>query len=69
YLANHKGRALARDQLLNAVWNYEFVGDTRIVDVHVSHLREKIEPNTKKPVYIKTIRGLGYKLEAPVDHA
>jgi two-component system, OmpR family, alkaline phosphatase synthesis response regulator PhoP len=65
YLANHKGRVLTRDQLLNAVWNYEFVGDTRIVDVHISHLREKIEPNTKKPVYIKTVRGLGYKLEEP----
>ncbi|WP_100405085.1 response regulator transcription factor [Bacillus solitudinis] len=65
YLANNKGRVLTRDQLLNAVWNYEFVGDTRIVDVHISHLREKIEPNTKKPVYIKTIRGLGYKLEEP----
>ncbi|MFC0473281.1 response regulator transcription factor [Halalkalibacter kiskunsagensis] len=65
YLANHKGRVLTRDQLLNAVWNYEFVGDTRIVDVHISHLREKIETNTKKPVYIKTIRGLGYKLEEP----
>ncbi|TMW71695.1 response regulator transcription factor [Alteribacter natronophilus] len=66
YLVNHKGRVLTRDQLLNAVWNYEFVGDTRIVDVHISHLREKIEPNTKKPVYIKTIRGLGYKMEEPV---
>ncbi len=65
YLAKNKGRVLTRDQLLNAVWNYEFVGDTRIVDVHISHLREKIEPNTKKPVYIKTIRGLGYKLEEP----
>jgi two-component system alkaline phosphatase synthesis response regulator PhoP len=65
YLANNKGRVLTRDQLLNAVWNYEFVGDTRIVDVHISHLREKIEANTKKPVYIKTIRGLGYKLEEP----
>ncbi|WP_022793107.1 response regulator transcription factor [Marinococcus halotolerans] len=65
YLINHKGRVLTRDQLLNAVWNYEFVGDTRIVDVHISHLREKIEPNTKKPVYIKTVRGLGYKFEEP----
>ncbi|WP_017726614.1 response regulator transcription factor [Halalkalibacterium ligniniphilum] len=65
FLANNKGRVLTRDQLLNAVWNYEFVGDTRIVDVHISHLREKIESNTKKPVYIKTIRGLGYKLEEP----
>lgn len=66
YLANNKGRVLTRDQLLNAVWNYEFIGDTRIVDVHISHLREKIEPNTKKPIYIKTVRGLGYKLEEPV---
>jgi two-component system alkaline phosphatase synthesis response regulator PhoP len=65
YLAKHKGRVLTRDQLLSAVWNYDFAGDTRIVDVHISHLRDKIESNTKKPVYIKTIRGLGYKLEEP----
>ncbi len=65
YLAKHKGRVLTRDQLLSAVWNYDFAGDTRIVDVHISHLREKIEPDTKKPIYIKTIRGLGYKLEEP----
>lgn len=65
YLAKHKGRVLTRDQLLSSVWNYDFAGDTRIVDVHISHLREKIEQNTKKPAYIKTIRGLGYKLEEP----
>src|SRR5699024_10212145 len=65
YFSTHKGKVLSRDQLLSAVWNYDFVGDTRIVDVHVSHLREKIEPNTKKPVYIKTVRGLGYKMEDP----
>ncbi|MBO0960112.1 response regulator transcription factor [Neobacillus sp. MM2021_6] len=65
YLAQNKGRVLTRDQLLSAVWNYDFAGDTRIVDVHISHLREKIEEETKKPVYIKTIRGLGYKLEEP----
>ncbi|GAB2569874.1 response regulator transcription factor [Gracilibacillus alcaliphilus] len=65
YLVKHKGRVLSRDQLLSAVWNYDFVGDTRIVDVHISHLREKIEPDTKRPVYIKTIRGLGYKMEEP----
>lgn len=65
YLVKNKGRVLTRDQLLSAVWNYDFAGDTRIVDVHISHLREKIEKNTKKPVYIKTIRGLGYKMEAP----
>lgn len=65
YLGRHRGRVLSRDQLLSAVWDYDFVGDTRIVDVHVSHLREKIEPDTKKPTFIKTIRGLGYKLEEP----
>ena len=65
YLARHKGRVLSREQLLSAVWNYDFVGDTRIVDVHISHLRDKIETNTRKPIYIKTIRGLGYKLEEP----
>lgn len=65
HLGKHKGKVLTRDQLLSAVWNYDFAGDTRIVDVHISHLRDKIEPNTKKPVYIKTIRGLGYKLEEP----
>jgi two-component system, OmpR family, alkaline phosphatase synthesis response regulator PhoP len=65
YLAKNKGRVLTRDQLLSAVWKYDFAGDSRIVDVHISHLRDKIEQNTKKPVYIKTIRGLGYKLEEP----
>lgn len=63
YLAQHQGRVLTRDQLLNAVWNYDFIGDSRIVDVHVSHLREKLEEDTKNPRYIKTVRGLGYKLE------
>ena len=63
YLANHKGKVLSRDILLSEVWNYDFAGDTRIVDVHISRLREKIEPNTKKPTYITTIRGLGYKME------
>ncbi|AIM15863.1 MULTISPECIES: response regulator transcription factor [Neobacillus] len=65
YLAQNKGCVLTRDQLLSSVWNYDFAGDTRIVDVHISHLREKIEEDTKKPVYIKTVRGLGYKIEGP----
>jgi len=65
YLARRTGRILSREQLLNAIWNYDFAGETRIVDVHISHLREKIEKNTKKPEYIITARGFGYKLEAP----
>lgn len=63
YFMQNKNRVLSRDQLLSAVWNYDFAGDTRIVDVHVSHLRDKIEENTKKPVFIKTVRGIGYKFE------
>jgi two-component system, OmpR family, alkaline phosphatase synthesis response regulator PhoP len=65
YLVENKNRVLTRDQLLSAVWNYDFAGDTRIVDVHISHLREKIEENSRKPIFIKTIRGLGYKFEEP----
>ncbi|MGO1058869.1 response regulator transcription factor [Planococcus sp. FY231025] len=65
YLMENKNRVLTRDQLLSAVWKYDFAGDTRIVDVHISHLRDKIEVNSRKPVFIKTIRGLGYKLEEP----
>ncbi|KGR91434.1 chemotaxis protein CheY [Ureibacillus massiliensis 4400831 = CIP 108448 = CCUG 49529] len=65
YLLENKNRVLTRDQLLSAVWNYDFAGDTRIVDVHISHLREKIEENSRKPKFIKTIRGIGYKFEEP----
>ncbi|CAM5202039.1 Two-component system alkaline phosphatase synthesis response regulator PhoP OS=Ureibacillus acetophenoni OX=614649 GN=SAMN05877842_102486 PE=4 SV=1 [Ureibacillus acetophenoni] len=65
YLIENKNRVLTRDQLLSAVWHYDFAGDTRIVDVHISHLREKIEENSRKPKYIKTIRGIGYKFEEP----
>lgn len=63
YFIQNKNRVLSRDTLLSAVWNYDFAGDTRIVDVHVSHLRDKIEENTKKPMFIKTVRGIGYKFE------
>jgi len=65
YLLENKNRVLTRDQLLSAVWNYDFAGDTRIVDVHISHLRDKIEENSRKPKFIKTIRGIGYKFEEP----
>lgn len=63
YLAKHSNRVLSRDQLLLAIWEYDFSGETRIVDVHISHLREKIEEDPKKPLYIKTARGFGYKFE------
>lgn len=65
YLASNEGKVLSRTQLLDAIWNYDFVGDSRIVDVHISNLREKIEEDTRHPLYIKTIRGFGYKMERP----
>lgn len=65
YMAKRKGRILSRDQLLNNVWNFDYAGETRIVDVHISHLREKIEKDTKNPEYIRTVRGFGYKFEVP----
>ncbi|HIS29469.1 MAG TPA: response regulator transcription factor [Candidatus Avamphibacillus intestinigallinarum] len=67
YFAKHTGIVLSRDQLLAQVWDYDFAGDTRIVDVHVSRLRDKIEENSKKPLYLKTVHGLGYKMEEPTS--
>lgn len=63
YLAKRKNKPCSREDLLKDVWDFEFVGDTRIVDVHISHLREKLEDNPKSPELIKTVRGVGYKLE------
>lgn len=65
YLIERQGRVITREHMLNSVWNYEFAGDSRIVDVHISHLRDKLEENPKQPKLIKTVRGLGYKLEVP----
>ncbi len=61
YLMENRGLVLSRDQLLNHVWGYASDADTRIVDVHMSHLRDKIEVDPKNPVHIRTVRGVGYK--------
>ena len=50
-----------RDQLLNDVWDYSYVGDTSTVTVHIRRLREKIEADPAKPRYIVTVWGVGYK--------
>jgi phosphate regulon transcriptional regulator PhoB len=60
-LLQHPGRVFSRDELLDHIWGYEYFGDTRTVDVHVHHLRQKIERDPSKPDYIDTIRGLGYR--------
>lgn len=65
FLCRHRGKVLSRQQLLHEVWDYHFIGDTRIVDVHISHLRDKLEKNARSPEYIMTIRSVGYKLREP----
>jgi two-component system alkaline phosphatase synthesis response regulator PhoP len=58
-LAEHQGRVLSRDQLLDLVWGYDFPGGTRTVDAHISHLRSHLDGSE---VFIETHRGIGYKL-------
>ena len=59
YLVINKGKALSRDQLLTNLWGFSYDGDSRVVDVHVFKLREKLDP---KAEFIKTVRGVGYKI-------
>jgi len=60
-LIRNKGRVMTRDFLLDKIWGYEYVGETRTVDVHIRHLRQKIEEDDKNPRFIETIRGIGYR--------
>ncbi len=60
YLMQNRGTVLTRDQLLQNVWGYDYVGDTRTVDVHVRWLREKLEEDPANPRLIQTVRGVGY---------
>jgi DNA-binding response OmpR family regulator len=63
YFMRHRGRAFTREQLLREVWGYDFYGDSRTVDVHVSWLRQKIEPEPGKPARLLTVRGVGYRFD------
>ena len=62
--ADHAGAVLSRDQLLERVWGYEYLGDSRLVDAHVRRLRLKIEDHPDDPKLIVTARGIGYRLMA-----
>jgi len=64
-LIRNRGIALSRDLLLERVWGLDFIGDSRTVDVHIRWLREKIESDPSRPRYIQTVRGIGYRFEAP----
>ena len=63
FFLQNRGRAFTREQLLNQIWGYEFAGDTRTVDVHVSWLRQKIEDIPAKPTRLITVRGTGYRFD------
>ena len=63
FLLRNKGRVLTRTQLIDRVWGSDYFGDTKTLDVHIKRLRAKIENDPANPVYIQTIRGLGYKFE------
>jgi DNA-binding response OmpR family regulator len=65
YLAAHRGRVFTRDQLLDAVWKETAFVTPRSVDVYIRRLREKIETDPRHPRYLKTLRGIGYRLEGP----
>lgn len=65
-LLSHTGQVLPRDMLLEKVWGYDFVGDSRTVDVHIRWLREKIEHDPGEPRRIVTVRGVGYRFESDV---
>ena len=54
---------MTREQLLQDVWGYDYYGDERVVDVHIRHLRQKIEPEPANPQFIQTVRGVGYRFE------
>jgi len=67
YLAAHRGRVFTRDQLLDAVWKETAFVTPRSVDVYIRRLREKIESDPRHPRYLKTLRGVGYRLETPKE--
>ncbi|TMC21018.1 MAG: response regulator transcription factor [Chloroflexi bacterium] len=62
YLVRNRGTVLTRDQLLHNVWGYDYLGDTRTIDVHIRWLREKLEEQPANPKLIQTVRGVGYVL-------
>jgi DNA-binding response OmpR family regulator len=66
YLMAHPGQVVSRDELLDAVWDHDFVGDPGTVAVHVRRLREKIERDPSRPTHVKVVWGLGYKFEPSV---
>jgi DNA-binding response OmpR family regulator len=68
FLASHPNQAWSRPQLIQKIWGCDYVGDGRVVDVHIGQLRKKMEVDPSVPEFIKTVRGYGYKFEAPDEN-
>ncbi len=66
-LVMNKGIVMSRDSLLEKVWGFDYYGETRTVDVHIRYLRQKIEDDDNNPVYIETVRGIGYRFSDKED--
>jgi two-component system, OmpR family, alkaline phosphatase synthesis response regulator PhoP len=62
-LATNPGKVFTRDLLLEQLWGYDYLGDTRTVDVHMRRLRQKIEEDAANPLFLKTVHGIGYKFQ------
>ncbi len=60
-MSSNQGKVFTREALLEKVWGYEYSGDTRTVDVHIRHLRQKLRDDSSYPLYIETVRGVGYR--------
>jgi two-component system alkaline phosphatase synthesis response regulator PhoP len=60
-MLSNPGKVYTREELLEKVWGYEYSGDTRTVDVHIRHLRQKLSDDFSYPDYIETVRGVGYR--------
>jgi two-component system, OmpR family, alkaline phosphatase synthesis response regulator PhoP len=60
-LASHPGRVYSREQIMRHLWDGDFFGEARAADVHIQHIRHKVEPDPKNPRYVRTVRGAGYR--------
>jgi two-component system response regulator RegX3 len=65
YLMRNEGRVLTRGQLIDRVWGSDYFGDTKTLDVHIKRIRSRIEVDPKEPVFLVTVRGLGYRFDTP----
>ena len=64
-LMRNCGIALPREEILNKVWGYDYIGETRTLDMHIRSLRQKLGDDAETPRYIKTVRSVGYKFMEP----